>query len=571
MYLKFGLLPGIVLHVAFDTVWFALPLFVSRAPGIWVDRTLVVVLALVPLWVVLLAPVAGRTLARARTRPEKQRLAPGRPTGAGGHGSPGATSFGDAIRAGDPRSARRGRRGIARRGGRGMVARSRRAASARLPRDGARTRHGGGGRARGAPGSLVAPARDGRRGAGRTPRLRHAYGRHREYRRLLGTYLPAPRWRIRAARFEGDLAARAEEWGVAVDARGEAVRVRHTLPEGAAGVTLSAEEARQLAYATVRTRFGLDAPRLREVAVSPSKLPARTDWLVTFEDRSPPALSQGELRVSVAIAGGEVTDAWRFVHVPEEWERAERERRTAAGVFNAAGTALLGGLLLGFAAVTLVAWSRGGARVHDPLRLFLVLGGVRGLAFANEWPARLAGFSTAQPFGLQAAQLAVALLVGAGVVAAIAALAAGDVRLSAPGPLTRAQAARMGLGAGGVACAVLALGALLRAGAEPTWPSMAGAATAVPPAALPLAAVFGFGLRTVIVALVFAAADRLSDGWSVHRVRAGAVPARDRRARGRRQPWARICCDGPPQGCWSAPCSSSRTCSYSGGAWRRCR
>src|SRR4029079_1371400 len=24
------------------------------------------------------------------------------------------------------------------------------------------------------------------------------------YRRLLGTYLPAPRWRIRAARFEGD-------------------------------------------------------------------------------------------------------------------------------------------------------------------------------------------------------------------------------------------------------------------------------------------------------------------------------------------------------------------------------
>jgi hypothetical protein len=343
------------------------------------------------------------------------------------------------------------------------------------------------------------------------------------YRRLLGTYLPAPRWRIRAARFEGDLAARAEEWGVAVDARGDAVRVRHTLPEGAPGVTLSAEQARQLAYATVRARFGLDRPHLREVAVAPSKLPARTDWLVTFEDRSPPALPQGELRVSVAIAGGEVTDAWRFVHVPEEWERVERERRTAAGVVNAAGTALLGGLLLGFAAVTVVSWSRGGARIHDPLRLFLVLGGVRALAFANEWPARLAGFSTAQPFGLQAAQLAVALLVGAGVVAAIAALAAGDVRLSAPGPLTRAQAARMGIGAGGAGCAVLALGALLRAGAEPAWPSMAGAATAVPPAALPLAAVFGFGLRTVIVALVFAAADRLSDGWSVHRVRAGAI------------------------------------------------
>src|SRR5829696_2698761 len=53
LYLRFGLLPGIVLHIAFDVVWFALPLFVSRAPGILIDRTLVVVLALVPLWIVL--------------------------------------------------------------------------------------------------------------------------------------------------------------------------------------------------------------------------------------------------------------------------------------------------------------------------------------------------------------------------------------------------------------------------------------------------------------------------------------------------------------------------------------
>ena len=53
LYLRFGLLPGIVLHIAFDVVWFALPLFVSRAPGILIDRTLVVMLALVPLWIVL--------------------------------------------------------------------------------------------------------------------------------------------------------------------------------------------------------------------------------------------------------------------------------------------------------------------------------------------------------------------------------------------------------------------------------------------------------------------------------------------------------------------------------------
>src|SRR4029079_5899847 len=55
LYLNFGLLPGIILHYTFDAVWFALPLFVSSASGIWIDRAMVVLLTLVPLWIVLAA------------------------------------------------------------------------------------------------------------------------------------------------------------------------------------------------------------------------------------------------------------------------------------------------------------------------------------------------------------------------------------------------------------------------------------------------------------------------------------------------------------------------------------
>src|SRR5205814_7092070 len=53
LYLRFGLLPGIVLHYAFDATWFALPLFASTAPGAWVQQALVVVIGLAPLWIVL--------------------------------------------------------------------------------------------------------------------------------------------------------------------------------------------------------------------------------------------------------------------------------------------------------------------------------------------------------------------------------------------------------------------------------------------------------------------------------------------------------------------------------------
>src|SRR4030095_14905550 len=53
LYVYLGLVPGIVLHFTFDVVWFALPIFMAHAPGIWFQRAMVVAMTLVPLWVVL--------------------------------------------------------------------------------------------------------------------------------------------------------------------------------------------------------------------------------------------------------------------------------------------------------------------------------------------------------------------------------------------------------------------------------------------------------------------------------------------------------------------------------------
>ena len=66
------------------------------------------------------------------------------------------------------------------------------------------------------------------------------------YRTLLGEYLPEPRWRVRYARFEGDVAARAEEHIVWVGADGKLARREHRLAEGTAGSELSEENARLL-------------------------------------------------------------------------------------------------------------------------------------------------------------------------------------------------------------------------------------------------------------------------------------------------------------------------------------
>ena len=42
LYVDYGLLPGIILHYAFDVVLFALPIFLSDAPGIWFQKAMVV-------------------------------------------------------------------------------------------------------------------------------------------------------------------------------------------------------------------------------------------------------------------------------------------------------------------------------------------------------------------------------------------------------------------------------------------------------------------------------------------------------------------------------------------------
>jgi hypothetical protein len=53
IYLLFGLLPGIVLHFAYDTAWMALPLFVASGTRAYIEQAIVILAVLVPVWVVI--------------------------------------------------------------------------------------------------------------------------------------------------------------------------------------------------------------------------------------------------------------------------------------------------------------------------------------------------------------------------------------------------------------------------------------------------------------------------------------------------------------------------------------
>src|SRR6185369_6651613 len=84
---------------------------------------------------------------------------------------------------------------------------------------------------------------------------------HAAYSKLIGNQLVPPMWEIRYARFEGDVAERAEEWRITVDGEGRVRQVRHTLPESRAGARLAREQALVLARNAVKEQLGLEPDR----------------------------------------------------------------------------------------------------------------------------------------------------------------------------------------------------------------------------------------------------------------------------------------------------------------------
>ncbi len=302
----------------------------------------------------------------------------------------------------------------------------------------------------------------------------------RAYRALVGGPLAPPVWEVRYATFGGDVVARAEEWRVTV-ANDRSVRtIVHALPEARPGAHLPRQAALELATRELKTRFGVDAAALQLVAADEQQRPARIDWSFVFGDPRVNVGKGGEARYAVAIGGDQVTAAGRFVHVPETWLRAESERDNRLQVLALAGAATF--LAAGLAA--LIVGIRSWVRHRVDTR---ALRGVMGATFAlvvlsalNGWPVVAMQLSTTDPV---VSQLTIKLLAGVASAVAVALLAGLCAGVGAFGACAEPVRPRIGrwpatlaaVSAG--ACVVGLQSALGALGARdtPLWPAAAWA------------------------------------------------------------------------------------------------
>jgi hypothetical protein len=522
IFLRFGLLPTILLHATFDLSLFSIPLFLVDAPGARAQQALVVAAALVPLAVVL----ARRWQAGAWHRlPDRLRNGAWSPLA---HAAEGAAAAAVPLTIG--RASQAFQRVLPVAGVAGILAWaffapfradvpplaiSRADAIARADA------------AVAAQGATLGP--DWHRYAmvklaSEDPQqwLWHRFvwreAGPEAYRRLVGTILAPPVWQVRYATFAGDVETRAEEWRVSVAGDGTVRTVTHALPEARPGAKLSREAALALAQKALRVRFDVDAAPLALVSADEAQRPARTDWSFVFGDPRIVVGKGGEARYVVAVTGDEVAGAGRFVYVPETWTRAERETDNRLQVVALAGVVVFFGAALAALVAGIVGFVRHRVDMRALAIVFAVTFVIALLSAANAWPAVAFDLSTAEPVAAQLTLKIVRAVASALVVSLLFALCAGVGVFGGTRTPPRASIGRMPATLAAAAAGALVVGLQAALGAlaipeAPTWPAERFASFASPAGAGALSGLAFVGVASAEL-FVLDAVARLTHGFA---------------------------------------------------------
>ena len=119
--------------------------------------------------------------------------------------------------------------------------------------------------------------------------------------------------------------------------------------------------------------FNIDAVGWKEITAAPEKLPERRDWEFVFLDTLNYNLKDSELRYAATISGDQVTVLARYIYVPEDWTREQKNlSRTADSLKSFTGIIQFLLYFLGFV-LALMSWTKKKFDLHFFLKMLLLL------------------------------------------------------------------------------------------------------------------------------------------------------------------------------------------------------
>lgn len=251
---------------------------------------------------------------------------------------------------------------------------------------------------------------------------------HTAYSQLRNKYLFTDGWIVSYKRLKGSLDEKGESYRIYLTSKGDFVSYAHELPEARAGASVSEDSARAIVNQAILEQYPARLPFLKEISVSPSKLPKRMDWYFTYEDSLSYELKEGKARMDFTIRGDELAGIRNYVFIPEKTQRLFDKQSQLADILEFIGTFLVIGFLVFAAVQCILAFSRMIIDKSVMLRVFLMLAIFYIARFVTTWDYNEGQwFNPIQPYNNQLITYVISLLVGFlfqnGFIAALAGMA----------------------------------------------------------------------------------------------------------------------------------------------------
>ena len=402
MYLKYGLLPGIIMHYAYDVAMISLQIFSADVPGIWVQRSIIIFFLLVPLWVILFFRIKfGRWVHKLGSVYNRDWEEPYET-----HNKNEELKFKEFNVSVEPKFFKKNILIACAIVGFmfwGFFSKF----SSDLP-------------------ALKISKQEAIKMAekafdekditfdnrwvretqvqawtGNSGKFIWQTQGKAQYDSLVGSYLPEPGWRVRYRLRDGTTEERAEEYSGWVTNSGT-VGITHTLPESSPAKSLEENEARDLAQAEIIKLYNIDFENLTELEAKSEKKPNRMDWFFRYRDnRNQVNVGDGELRINIKIAGKEITNIWREVFVPEDWLRSEEEKQSKNMPFSLIEALVIALTILLAIVFGIVRWSKKEFSISIFIKSLIFLMVLRIVSLLNNFSNTIWNFSTSKPYASQ--------------------------------------------------------------------------------------------------------------------------------------------------------------------------
>lgn len=519
IYLQFGLLPSIITHYVYDVVWFSLPIFIASTQGIIINKIIIILGMLLPLLVIIFRMLQARKITTLPSYFYNKTWQP--------------TIEDTIIEQPTPEIAIKPIKNNYRimLYGIGTLALLIWIVTTQFYYDGvpiALTRSQAVNLAKNIVNEtstswtilsdviLTEPSQE------KEQKIQHLYAWQTTgkdgYQQLLSEqYLKPYTWFIRFVHFEGDVIQRTEEHQVSLRTPDTLFEKKHIYAESLALPSLSREDAHKKVQEVVLTTFNLDINNLTEVSASPKKQPERTDWTFIYDVPSTVNIAEGKQRITISLAGDQVSDAYRSLFVPETWKRNYTEQRAFDGILSTLSDFIF--ILIIICALALFA-TQINFRAFSWHTFFIFFGIVfiKSLIQAyNIWPTTEIHFSTIEPFYHQVwKMLLLWLIVALAKSVCIGILAATIVPIIIKSPQFNYNFISRIIFASSIGTLVAAVYSLIiyvSPAIVPLWPDFMPAGAYMPALSAALHNITFFIETMMIFIVLVIAADVLTNGW----------------------------------------------------------